>query len=107
MPGSCCKFFALSFEVNVNNWEAEARAILDQHEIYHFIPCEPLITGENSASGMTRLQFTCTWLGLDGRCMNYAERPYPCYDYQPDEDGLCAEHVRRFKNIPIRVHTSI
>lgn len=106
MPGSCCKFFVLSVDFNEHDWAAEARTLLDHNELHQFIPHSRTYCAGDEA-GRTHVLFTCTWLGLDGRCMNYAERPYTCYDYQPGHDGLCAEHTRKFRNIPIKVEGAV
>lgn len=93
-------------EFNEHDWAAEARTLLDKHELHQFIPHSPHYGYGSGTPGRTHVHFTCTWLGLDGRCMNYAERPYTCYDYEPGYDGLCVEHTRKFKGIAIRVDTT-
>lgn len=37
-------------------------------------------------------QFSCQWLGGDGRCMNYENRPRLCAGYKPKSDLLCIEY---------------
>jgi hypothetical protein len=43
----------------------------------------------------------CHWVTPEGRCGNYDIRPhYPCGDYQPGTDPLCAHHVPRIGLCP-------
>lgn len=38
-------------------------------------------------------RYSCEWLGEDGRCTHYEERPQLCRSYQPQSDALCAEYI--------------
>lgn len=42
--------------------------------------------------GNVRWLFSCTKLGIDGRCTIYEFRPYPCRIYEPGEDEMCVHH---------------
>ena len=52
--------------------------------------------GQKEADGVTWM-FSCDWLGADGRCMNYENRPKLCAGYEPKADPLCIEYDGSWK----------
>ncbi len=47
--------------------------------------------GQHKPHGVT-WSFSCDWLGEDGRCMDYKNRPKLCRSYKPKSDLLCIEY---------------
>ena len=52
--------------------------------------------GQTKPDGVT-WTFSCQWLGGDGRCMNYENRPGLCRTYSPKIDPLCIEYDGSWK----------
>jgi len=100
-PGSCCKGFSITqFGFERARWKQHARKVMKQ---WHFpwYPVEMTVYNEPGWEYVD-VRFNCRWLGEDGRCMHYEQRPEACRKYEPLQDGLCAEYVFNFKGIPIR-----
>ncbi|SRR6266403_1852214 len=100
-PGSCCRGFVIEntgFERE--RWKQDARQWIRRKKL-------PFYPAHMTASNLPEwdyvyVAFNCHWLGEDGRCRNYDQRPAVCRNYEPASDGLCAEHVLNLKGIPIR-----
>lgn len=92
-PGHCCHDFILMKDFGT---KADARRYMRDH-VLPFYPMRavPHIDGW--------FRFDCHWIGDDGRCKHYEDRPQTCRLYEPLTDGLCIEHVPNFKGIPIAV----
>lgn len=95
MPGRCCRHFVLD-RGNYGLGMALLELLADLATIHMKngdrvslgVPFMPLF---RKSDGMW--VFWCPNLGLDGRCMDYANRPNTCVIYEPAEDQLCLYHV--------------
>lgn len=102
-PGACCQGLILSHLFEKIRWKQDARKFVKK-ERYPFYPVRALqVDLDNPEMTFIHVQFDCRNLGADGRCSKYEDRPFVCSDYEPGIDGLCAEHVMKFKGIPINV----
>ena len=54
------------------------------------------VRGGKKPDGVT-WSFSCDWLGEDGRCTDYANRPKLCRRYKPKSDLLCIEYDGSYK----------
>lgn len=101
-PGSCCSAFTLNMPVKWNRqWKSSATKKLAKHGLSMFVPVRQRIGADGHE--LNAILYSCTWLGADGRCTDYKNRPGLCRRYQPGDDMICAEFEHRFKGIPIRV----
>jgi len=101
-PGACCSNFVLSIRFDKVNWEEEARQEMERRGL-PFYPVGADVMGDIVQPGKVAVRFKCRWLGPDGRCSHYYERPNTCRLYQAGTDYLCAEHVPVFNGIPVIV----
>ncbi|MBV8060791.1 MAG: YkgJ family cysteine cluster protein [Alphaproteobacteria bacterium] len=98
--GNCCKGFILNFPVNAERWKDEASDWMKAYDL----PFEPVRAIPSfDFDGKVGVVYDCTKIGSDGRCTIYEDRPHLCRIYEPGQDGICAEFVPSFKNIPIVV----
>ena len=96
--GNCCRGFALSFEVPKGNWYNASIKKLQEYNLDFMHPIRPL---DYYGSDDVQVQFDCSYLGEDGLCTNYENRPELCKAYKPKQDALCCEYVYELKGIPI------
>lgn len=54
--------------------------------------------GQHKPHGVS-WSFSCDWLGEDGRCTDYKNRPKLCRSYKPKSDLLCIEYDGSFKGV--------
>lgn len=85
-PGYCCRGFKLNIPTRRDRWKADARVRLRKDNL-PFIPIEPI--GPDHFQHFTHVKCSCPKLGPDGRCMDYANRPWLCREYQPYTDPNC------------------
>lgn len=100
-PGRCCTNFNLSGAggYSLTFWDDD-RPHFDRFPF--FVPLYrsdqwTVEGGPETGRTYSSWRWGCTNLGDNGRCLIYEDRPQLCRDYQPAQDGLCAE----FKGIPI------
>lgn len=99
-PGTCCQGFPLSGASLAENFPTLLHAMVwitertyanpDQSRMYLSLPFLPVGESQDKPSVML---WKCVDLLPDGKCGNYAHRPYgPCVLYQPGDDRMCAVH---------------
>jgi Fe-S-cluster containining protein len=49
------------------------------------------VLAEGDRAEYFSFRYSCDWLGADGRCTNYDERPALCRSFAPKSDPLCIE----------------
>lgn len=101
-PGSCCREFKLdrwfprqAARQEVQDWIAKLKD--SDGRDHPFVAVEPLEEDVEAGGREVRWVFRCPELRADGRCGIYDERPYPCREYQPGRDGMCALHAEGFE----------
>jgi Fe-S-cluster containining protein len=99
-PGACCRGFVLNHPFNEDDWQQQAKDLMEQVDLPFMRPVRRFITSETLWKN--GVMFDCDRLGADGRCTDYENRPQLCRDYQAGEDPLCAIHEFKLKGIPIR-----
>lgn len=91
-PGACCS----GFQLNQPQWDdlhplqvmVELASILtDDCQGRPMIGVPFLPTGRSKQDG--RQTYQCGWLGDDGRCSNYEDRPMLCASFEAGSDLLC------------------
>jgi hypothetical protein len=103
-PGACCRDFPLS-GITASAHPTLLHAMVAAAAAVYCLPDGatlalglPFIPHERDAAA-DKFFWHCVNLRADGRCGDYAHRPYgPCVLYQPGDDAMCAIHPEHGEN---------
>lgn len=98
-PGHCCRGFTLTGADGhpPTTWvdegpEAAEKLMIERQKPFRPLRVQEVFTDPTGRKWQT-WQWMCAWLGEDGRCQHYDDRPDVCRDFEPGSGPLCAMHT--------------